>query len=381
MRNVAISPNARWITLASVGERVQLLLLSRDGRVRDHIVIAGGSAFVWVGDTAIAWQSRSDLSAGELIVQRIDPSRGRFAGAPTVLVTSLPPVLSLSYDATGALLWTTAAITDELHRISLSAPSTSQMLARSRNAYLGNPTLSPDGQRVAYIREDALGSNAYFVDVRGGAEQMISSDTVASAVVRWPSAQHVVRVNASGSLASFDLATGRSRAYAVPSGEYMLGANANTWLFVRNSDASAIRRDSMLQHPRELPRSGLRDTDGALSPDGRLFVLAGRDTSGRFAFAVYSNVTESWSAVTPIDTLRRRTTNIANDGTIYFTRFSGHTELWRTKVGGPLTPVSLPAVQCYEGSITVSDRGDQLYCNLTTNTPDAYMVTLAAAKR
>ncbi len=379
---VSMSANARWIAAVTPGTRAQLVLVARDGHVSDSAATVIATQLVWLGDTALVYQRRPDLRPGELVRQRVNPSSGEFVGLPEVIVSGLPPLLTLSSDASsGTLLWTTAAITDELHRVPLGSAANSTLFTRSRNAFLGDPTLSPDGGRVAYSREDALGTNVYLRDLSTGVEQTVSSDTLSSGEVFWPSPQHVMRTTASDALTSFDLATGRSRRFNAPAGERIVSARANTWLFVREVDGAVVRRDSTLGSPRTITSSGLRDALGALSPDGRQFAEAGRDSSNRFAFAVYDDARASWSAVTSIDTISRRVTNIANDGTIYFTRFNGRTELWRAKVGGPLVPVTLPPVQCYEGSITVNDRGDQLFCNLTTNTPDAYMVTLTKTKR
>lgn len=91
-----------------------------------------------------------------------------------------------------------AIVTDELHLLLLPSPTTTRVLARSLNAYLGRPVFSPDGQRVAYTRQDVLGTNAYVLDLASGQETAASSDTIAATTLYWPTAQHLLRVTAEG---------------------------------------------------------------------------------------------------------------------------------------------------------------------------------------
>lgn len=257
------------------------------------------------------------------------------------------------------------------------------MLVRSRNAYLGDPKLSPDGRRVAYLREDALGANVYAIDLATGTEQAISSDTVSAFELFWPTPQHVVQSGLDGKLHSFDLATGRSRAYLAPVGERLAGARMNTWVFSRDATAELIIRDSMLQHAVKVPppSPNLVPNSGELSPDGRSLGLSWTDSTGRVVYAVYSVPTSSWSAVSRVDAPTWRLRATSDDGTVYFARFTDQTELWRAKAGAQMTRVPLQASHCYIGSIIVSPNGDQLLCNVTANFPDVYMAKLTGAAR
>ncbi|MBL0170358.1 MAG: protein kinase [Gemmatimonadaceae bacterium] len=377
-----LSPSGRWWAAASTSG-TQQYIVSRAGAAVDSMA-STRYTYAWVGDSAIVYQRQPDWRPGDLMLRRVNPESGHFVGDPIVLLANLPEVRTISVDnATGKLMWVTRVITDELHFMSLPESPRSRLLTRSLNAFLGNPKFSPDGQRVVYTRQDALGSNAYMMDLQDGAEIAASSDTVAATTVFWPSAQQVLRSGADGTLISFDLATGRARRYVTPPGEAVIGVAANSWMLSRERAAALIQRDSLLNNPRTIPDPpGLGQLDdGAVSPDGNLVLQLGTAQDRRSAFAVYNTTTQAWSAITLLDTITRRATNIATDGSVYFTRFNGRTEIWRTRVGGVLTLYATLPVQCYEGSVTVSDDGTRVVCNVTTSLPDVWMMELPKRRR
>jgi hypothetical protein len=344
----------------------------------------GRPSVAWVGDSAIAYLRQPDWRPGDLMMRRVDPATGRFDGEPTLILAGVPQSGSMSADpVTAKLMWVPRVVTDELHLIALPTASTTRLLTRSLNAYLGNPVLSPDGQRVAYTRQDAHGSNAYVLDLAQGVEAAASSDTIAATTLYWPTAQHLLRVTSGGAIMSLDLTTGRTRRYAAPPGELLGGAAGNNWMFFKQDGVLPIRRDSTLQAPYQVPNPpGLvGSSSGALSVDGTLILRVGLAAAGRGAFAVYNNTTSTWSPLTPLDTVTRRLTNIATDGTVYFTRFNVRTEIWRTRVGGALSLHATLPVHCYEPSVTVSDDGSRAVCNVTTNIPDAWVLDLPRLRR
>ncbi|MEQ1691164.1 MAG: serine/threonine-protein kinase [Gemmatimonas sp.] len=377
------SVSGRWFVFSS-GASAQHYVVSRAGVVVDSMYADNATPFAWVGDSAIVYQWQPDWRPGDLMIRRVDAASGRFVGDANLLLASLPEVRCISVDAaTGRVLWVTRAVTDELHLMSLPAPSSSRVLTRSLNAFLGNPTFSPDGRHVAYTRQDALGSNAYAMDLPDGTEVALSSDTLAMPNVSWPSAKHVLRHSVGGAMISFDVASGRTRSYSAPQREHFAAASANSWLFLRDDAVIPIWRDSLLQNPRAIPDPpGLSQPDGgALSADGRLMLQLGITADRRNAFAVYNMSTGAWSPVMPLDTINRRATNISSDGTVYLTRFNGHTEIWGTRVGGPLTLLATLPVQCFQGSVTVSDDGGRVLCNVTPSLPDAWMMELPKGRR
>ena len=96
---------------------------------------------------------------------------------------------------------------------------------------------------------------------------------------------------------------------------------------------------------------------------------------------MYNTTTSTWSPITPLDTVPRRLTDVSSDGTLYFTRFNGRTEIWRARVGsGPSLYATLP-VRCYEFSVTVSDDGSRAMCNVSSSLPDAWVLDLPRGRR
>ncbi|MBL8961214.1 MAG: serine/threonine-protein kinase, partial [Gemmatimonadetes bacterium] len=380
---VVASASGRWFSYSSGAISGFHYIVSRAGAVVDSMADAERTV-TWVGDSAIAYTRQSDWRPGDVMVRRINPSTGRCEGEPTVVLAGVPQGGSLSADAvTGKLMWIVRAVTDELHVTALPRATSSRFLTRSLNAYLGNPVLSPDGRRVAYTRQDALGSNAYVMPVDGGAETAISSDTAAATALYWPTAQHLVRVTTDGMLLSYDLATGRSRRYAPPPGEVLGAAAGNSWFFFTPGALLPIVRDSLLQAPRELSNPpGLSGrSGGALSMDGTTVLRIAATADGRDAFTTYNFPTSRWSALTPLDTVAALPVSVSNDGTAYFTRFNGRTEIWRARPGGPLALYATLPVHCYAHSVAVSDDGSLAACNVTTNIPDAWVVELPPMRR
>ncbi len=374
------SASGRYLVMAS-SVSPAFLIISRTGQVSDSIISTGAQVNEWVGDSIIISYAQPDWRPGDLVMRRIDAERGRFVGEATTLLTGVPEVRMVNVSSTGMMLWVTRAITDEL-AVTTLPEATTRVLTRSLNAYLSNPVFSPDGQRIAYTRQDALGSNAYAIDVRTGVESALTSDTLSLPRIAWPLEQQVIRTSVARDLQILDLATGRARTLAVPRGEELLTASGNTRLMGRNNRGTVIWRDSLLRHERIIPAPPemRRQLDGALSRDGKQYLQFGEVLDGRPGATLFNTETFTWSKPVPLDTTSLSLVGVSNDRTVYFARVPAQTEIWRMPPGGPRTRVATLPVHCYQESITVRDDGRMVACNKTTSLPDVWMMPLPRAR-
>jgi outer membrane protein assembly factor BamB len=315
-------------------------------------------------------------------MRRIDPERGRFVGTAVTLLTGVPEVRMVNVSNTGMMLWVTRAITDEL-AVSALPEATTRVITRSLNAYLSNPVFSPDGQRIAYTRQDALGSNAYAIDLRTGVESALTSDTLSLTEIRWPLEQQLIRTSLGGNLQLLDLATGRARTLPIPRGEEFLSASGNTRTMGRNNRGTIVWRDSLLQNARVIPTPPdvQRHLDGTVSRDGKLYLHLGELAGGQPGYALFNTETFTWSKAVPLDTTSLALAELSNDGTVYFARVSDQTEIWRQRPGGARTRIATLPVHCYLESITVRNDGALVACNKTTSLPDVWMMPLPRVVR
>lgn len=379
----SVSPSGRYLVYASPVSPA-ILLVSQAGNVVDSAISPGAQVSVWVGDSAVLAYAQPDWRPGDLLMHRVDAQRGRFVGEPTTLLASLPEIRNMTVDgASGTVWWVSRAITDELSVMPLPAAAEARVLTRSLNAYIGNAVFSPDGQRLAYTRQDALGSNAYSVDIRTGVETALTTDTLSATVMHWPVAKQIIRSTLASPLLLLDLATGRSRTVALPSGEQFLVAGGNTRLMAHRGRSQLIWRDSFLQRARPVPAPpGLGpNVGGALSRDGVSILHIGATADGALGYALFNTSSFTWSRPVPLDTIALNATNLANDGTVYFTRFTDRTEIWRMVPGRPVARFATLPGHCFEGSITVSDDGAYVSCNVTTILPDVWTMALPRDER
>ncbi len=372
------SPSGKWFAFIRALPAPGLNLVSRSGVVSDSILDAIANV-VWLGNTRVAYFRERASGAGDLLVRSVDSATGHFVGEPTVAWSALPAARSFTSDSSGRRLMTVLRpVTDALHLLRVPNSTNDRTIVRSLNAYMGDPRLSPDGQRVAYSRQDALGSNVYIANREDGVERAISNDTLSTFWLNWLNPQQLIRSDLKGTLLSVDLATGRVRRLSPPKGESIVAAAGNTWVFLADGASSPTLRDSLLGNARRLgPPTGMRPSlTFALSANGMHIAQLGVTQDGRSAFAIYSKTSSTWSAPTPVATDFQRLATVTADGTVYLSRFQVTTEIWRARAGSEPTLYAKLPVHCFQGSVVVSEDGTTVACNVTTNLPDAWLVEL-----
>ena len=212
-----------------------------------------------------------------------------------MLWASITAPVSFSASVAGdRILLVVGAIVDELHVLRVADGSaSSRRLVRSLNAYLGNPQLSPDGTRAMYSHEDVLSNNAYWVSVAGGAEHVVSSDTVPVLFVDWVDATRVRVSQSDGAASMFDLETGRRRRVQSPAGFELIGAKVDTYLWRGTTDGAVLARDST---GRDLARAPIANQiASATAGDGSRVVLVGAAEDGGRQMSMFTRSAASWS--------------------------------------------------------------------------------------
>ncbi|HSB55839.1 MAG TPA: WD40 repeat domain-containing serine/threonine protein kinase [Gemmatimonadales bacterium] len=358
-------------------------VLTAKGTVTDSIPGSVQRAS-WAGPTRIVYYLNRAFGTGDLMIRDVDPATGRFRGAPSVLWAALPAITGLSTSRTGGrMMVVVRPVVDEQHVVQTATPGTSRIMVRSLNAYLGDPHLSPDGSRIAYTREDALGFNAYWIAADGGEEHSITGDSVATVNADWLDDHRVVTFTAAGEVGNVDLETGRARRIETRGPGQLIGIFRDLWLWRAGDTARYVVRDSAGKLVRDLgsaPEVLTPSSQWQTTPSW--FVVAGRTADQRLVLTQFSYASGRWSTPVPLIQSGIRIAGTGEDGAIYLSRFGERTtEIWRSLKGGVPAPYLSLAIHCYNGSVMVSNDGKRIVCNVTTSQPDAWLAELPGGSR
>ncbi|HEY7636502.1 MAG TPA: protein kinase [Gemmatimonadales bacterium] len=194
------SPDGRWIaslaTLAS-GEQV-LLTLGRDGRhsiVVNDLGVPGRAVddwmrpLYWSSDGGTIYFPRPQGLRWSVWSVRIQPETGAANGPPELVLERLPSGFSFGISGDGRrLIYSGGLASGQLYRIRLGPRGkveSSSALTTGTSIHIG-PDISPDGTRVAYIRQDQDGkSDVFLLSIEGGQEQRLTSTGLLKSGVAW----------------------------------------------------------------------------------------------------------------------------------------------------------------------------------------------------
>ena len=202
----------------------------------------------------------------------------------------------------------------------------------------------------------------------------MSSDTVPVLFVDWVDATRVRVSQSDGAASMFDLETGRRRRVQSPAGFELIGAKVDTYLWRGTTDGAVLARDST---GRDLARAPIANQiASATAGDGSRVVLVGAAEDGGRQMSMFTRSAASWSTPRTLTPSDLWPAGIRGDGTVYWSRFTGQTEVWRSLGNAQPTRVATLPVHCYAQSVAVSEDGATLICNLTTQQPDAWLLQL-----
>jgi Tol biopolymer transport system component len=261
-------------------------------------------------------------------------------------------------------------------------------LTHSSSWYSG-PSIAPDGGTVAYVKQDAWGSNVYAVPFAGGAERPVTSDSGSRQVVRWlPGGRQISAIvlarGAAGSITQevSGLETGLRRVVKLDAGLVIVAWMPDRTALAERIDYRGLAVvDSTGRTLRALPFADSLGTLGglALAPDGReAAVVTSRPGLTRvYAMRLADGAVRRVMDLAPETGVHRQLARWATDSYLYFSRVMGvgQPELWRVPVrGGALARYSALPVACNQGTISLSSDAQAGACLVYDNRPDLWLV-------
>ena len=378
------SPDGKRVVAQDVARGDVAFVLTASGAITDSLTAIGAShidGVYWAGPGRVIYYLNHGFGPGDLLMRDLDVETGRFRSAPTIIWGALPVLRGVTSTAQGdRVMVLVRAVVDEQHVMQLNARANPRVLVRSLNAYLGEPHFSPDGTRIAYSREDALGFNPYWIGVDGGAEHPVSSDTTPTPGAEWIDDRRIMTASTSGARAEVDLETGRVRRLADSAVTRLLDYLGDRRLWRTADSLHLILTDEQGKLVRDLGAPpGLQAIRSHWLPTPSYLVVAGPTRDQPLAMVGYSFTTSGWSNPVPLNAREgMRIAGAGSDGTIYFALLNGgRTEIWRSRdyTSKPTPLLTLP-VHCYNWSVMVSLDGKRVVCNVTTSEPDAWVLDL-----
>jgi len=252
-----------------------------------------------------------------------------------------------------------------------------------------SPAISPDGNTVAYVKQDAWGFNVYGVPAAGGTERPVTSDSGTRQLVRWlADGRRLSDISVAGGTTGrithevVEPETGRLRTLPLepglivvawrPDGSALAEQIDFRGLAIVDSAGKTLRR-------MPLPDSLVPLASAALSPDGRAVALV---MVRQRAYRVYDLQLDDGSmrllaTVSMSEPVPMRVERWAPDRFIYFSRVFGTSqpELWRMPQGGGALQrlAALPA-GCSQMTLTLSRDARSGACIVYDERPDLWLV-------
>jgi hypothetical protein len=383
--SLAVHPTRQgWAMAYQAEDRFGIYLLNGAGVVTDS-TRRQSKGVAWLGGDRLVAVEQGYLGVADIVIYGVSGGGERFTGERDVVWAGLPAVNELSATLSGdKVLLVRIGVTDEQQLFDLRGPvPRATHFTRSLNAYLGDPAFSPDGRLLAYAREDALGFNIYVQPTGGGPERAVTRDSAGRLSVTWTGERRLVNWAAGGSISVLDIETGRARsAGVVPPGRVFRGGWENRLFWVHRATDELIETDSLGREVRtaKLP-AGTRDVVGGAGR-GEPLAFTRDDSMWRVHRLAASG--SGWQSSPPI-----RSTSVPSaaigagmDGSLYFTRFTGGTDILRLASLADTTVerVATLPVHCYLASVRISPDGAWAVCNVTTYEPDVWVLPLGAVR-
>jgi len=249
--------------------------------------------------------------------------------------------------------------------------------------------ISPDGKTVAYVKQDAWGTNLYTIPAAGGMEAPVTSDSGLRQRVAWLNDERRLSDLALTGGASVlfrqevvDPETGRVRTVPLEPGLAIVEWRPDGSALAMQVDGHGVAVvDSA---GKTLSRVALPDSvgaleSGALAPDGRSAVAlaVGRRTYQAYLMRLDDSSVRVLANLGAADSVHVQLQTWGRDGFIYFSRLSGDgaPELWRMPQAGgaPRRVAALPA-GCDQTTVSLSRDARAGACLMYDNRPDLWLV-------
>jgi eukaryotic-like serine/threonine-protein kinase len=394
--SLSISPDGRWLAFVGVKGSSTFLGISGINGSRPQRLVEGVPRFGKLG-----WTRRGDAiyylrdlgnganiaAAGDVMKVRINTRTGTRKGEPSTIVGgAFVREFSLSADGRD-LIYTKAPPEQRIWAMSFEGPF-ANLTVKARElttgtSIHGTPDISPDGEMVAFARNEGGEGNIYITPFENYAPQVIASSGGDEWSPRWsPDRGRIAftrRDPESPGVLVFDLATSQARRI---SGNAVAPLGAITWrpdgksiLFPLDLgrhyalvDVATGQVDT-LTSPDSI--AGFRQT--AFSPDGGTLLVN--------AFRLNPLGLELWEGkVSGRRWLKLDTGPVkgafpllwSKDGWIYF--LAGDNALWRTtQGGGSAVRLAVLPQSCSDWEIALSVDARRLVCTVSKAEPDIWI--------
>ena len=265
---------------------------------------------------------------------------------------------------------------------------TARRLTHGSTWHMG-PAISADGNTVAYVKQDAWGSNVYTVPAAGGTESPVTADSGTRQIVRWLAdgrrlSDISVAGGATGRISQevVEPETGRLRTLPLEPGLIIVAWRPDGSALAEQIDYRGLTIvDSAGKTLRRIPvpDSLVPLASTALSPDGREVALV---VVRQRAYRVYELQLDDGSigllaTVNTSEPVHVRVERWASDGFIYVSRVLGASppELWRIpQKGGVLRRFAPLPASCNQLSLTLSRDARSGACIVYDDRPDLWLV-------
>ena len=368
------------------GSAYYMGIANRRGRILDSLsTTVGGGGWEPDGRHLLIYEIGSQ-SVGRLMAIAVNGS-GRFTGRPVEFLGGLLPsaITGLALTPSGYVLGD-AGQTEDVWAFTLGGAA--RRLTHS-SAWYQDPSIAPDGARVAYVKQDAWGANVYTMPFAGGEERPVTSDSGSRQLLTWlPGGEQISNIVLTGGGASAftqevtDLETGLRRQVTTAPGTVIIAWLPDGTALTEELTARTLTRvDSTGRTIRRYPLAdSLGEMTGlVVAPGGdELAVATSRPGVARVFVVHLADGAVRHAADLPVAAgVHLVLQRWATDGFLYFSRRAGlaQLELWRLPVaGGTLQRAATLPVACSQGTITLTRDAREGACLVYDNRPDLWLV-------
>ena len=387
LNTFSINPDDGLIAFGGfLGSAYYTGIASRRGKVLDtlHFTVGGGG---WAPDGrhVILFQLGAQ-TIGRLLLVPVSRS-GHFSGRPVQFLGGIRPneLTSVAVMPNGYVIGEAGETTDVW---AFTVGGAAWRLTHS-SAWYTDPTIAPDGSRVAYVKQDAWGANVYTAPFGGGAERPVTTDSGFRQLLQWlPGGQRISDLVLGGASGNTfvqeitDLQTGLRHTMTTAPGTVVIRwLPDGTALTESIGSQAGARVDST---GRVLTQYHLADSVGAmtaeaLSPDAaELAVATSRPgVAGLYAVRLADGTLRHVADLPVAPGVHLLLRLWGTDGFLYFARVVGLAppELWRLRAtGGALQRAAALPVACDQGTITLSRDAREGACLVIDDRPDLWLV-------
>ena len=378
------SPDGRWLALR-LADRI--LLATPDRQVTDSLLLRSAGSLRWSprGDALYA----AVPGAGDIALlkrARINPADGRFTGGMETVLdlgTSALPTFDIAPDG-HTLVRTGGKTTSTLWALDRDAPQATPRKFDNSTQWLGSPSLSSDGQLVAYEAADKVGLNVYVKPFAGGPRRAITHDSTVWEVRGWvPKTKRLTyaTMERPESLYVQEVPDGPRRVYGrmgillADGGTVALDSTQRRLVFRTAAGAErAVALPALLRPFLEL---AFADADG-----GGAYVTTWRAAARTGRHVRWMRVDRASGALGVVIDLaptQEATFLAADRGEVVYATWPvgsevGPPTVWRGRAGRPPVKLAELPLDCTAGSLTMSADTRRFVCLAWTIQPDLFLV-------